>query len=220
MKPTFIVPITTLLAVIVAGCAGGLRAETKADVASLAPADIAEFDEQPARIQKLLTYALELTKKNLRYNFGSNDPKSGGMDCSGTVNHILNAQGFSAPRQSDGLYLWVQKNGNLKRVENVHSPDDAALKSLKPGDLLFWEGTYNVGKRNPPTSHVMIYLGKQKSNGKPVMVGASSGRYYAGRARHGVSVFDFDLPRRGSSSVFVGYGPVPGLERGSVAVSN
>jgi hypothetical protein len=59
----------------------------------------------------------------------------------------------------------------------------------------------------------MIYLGHLKSNGKPVMVGSSSGRYFAGKARHGVSVFDFDLPSGTGASKFVGYGPVPGLAK-------
>ena len=79
----------------------------------------------------------------------------------------------------------MQKAGNLHRVDGAHQVNDPQLSKLKVGDLLFWEGTYNVGKRNPPTSHVMIYLGHKKSDGKPVVLGASSGRYYNGKARHG-----------------------------------
>lgn len=194
---------------------GAIQAETRtAEVSSLKPSDIREFDEQPAAIQQLLEYSLELTRKKLAYQYGSCDPAKGGMDCSGTVHHVLNKHGYKAPRASNTLYLWVEKGQNLHRVKNATSVTDSQLKNLKPGDLLFWEGTYNVGKRNPPTSHVMIYLGHRKSNGRPVMVGASSGRYYDGRARHGVSVFDFVMPRATSKSKFVGYGSVPGLERG------
>jgi len=183
----------------------------EADVSSLEPSDIREFDEQPEKVRQVLEYALKLTKEDLHYQFGSADPDNGGMDCSGTVQHILQSTGFSAPRQSNTLFLWVQNNSKLYSVDKARSPSDSQLDKLKPGHLLFWEGTYNVGKRNPPTSHVMIFLGHRKSDGKPVMVGASSGRYYNGRARHGVSVFDFTMPRKGSSSKFVGYGPPPGL---------
>ncbi|MFT5467566.1 MAG: cell wall-associated NlpC family hydrolase [Verrucomicrobiales bacterium] len=189
----------------------------KANVGSLSPSDIREFNEQPAQIQQLLKYSLGLTKKNLRYQYGSCDPASGGMDCSGTVHHVLNHLGFNAPRASNTLYLWVEKAGNLRKVRNAKNIESTQLRHLKPGDLLFWEGTYNVGKRKPPTSHVMIFVGHRKSDGKPVAVGASSGRYYAGKARHGVSMFDFVMPRAGSTSKFVGYGPVPGMEKAAKA---
>lgn len=192
--------------------ASAFAATKKADVAQLSPGHIREFDEQPESVQQLLRYALSLTKKNLRYQYGSCDPKNGGMDCSGTVFHILTHHGIKSPRASNTLYLWVEEAGNLRKVRGAHKVDNPQLRHLKPGDLLFWEGTYNVGKRNPPTSHVMIFVGHRKSDGKPVAVGASSGRYYGGKARHGVSVFDFRLPRVGSTSKFVGYGPIPGLE--------
>lgn len=187
---------------------------SEADVSSLKPSDIREFDEQPAQVQRLLQYALDLTGQNLGYQYGSNNPSNGGMDCSGTVQHILTKNGFSSPRQANTIYLWAEKHGTLNRVKSASSVSDPQLRNLQPGDLLFWEGTYNVGKRNPPTSHVMLFLGHKKSDGKPVMVGASSGRYYAGKARHGVSVFDFKMPRKGSTSQFVGFGAVPGIETG------
>tara|TARA_R110002096_G_scaffold4493_11_gene20860 strand:- start:13348 stop:13998 length:651 start_codon:yes stop_codon:yes gene_type:complete len=184
---------------------------SKVAVSSLKPSDIQEFDRQPALVQSVLRYALSLTSQNLGYQYGSNSPSNGGMDCSGTVQHILTKSGFASPRQANTIYLWADKHGTLNRVKGASSVNDPQLRKLQPGDLLFWEGTYNVGKRNPPTSHVMLFLGHKKADGKPVMVGASSGRYYAGKARHGVSVFDFKMPRKGSTSKFVGYGAIPGI---------
>jgi hypothetical protein len=198
------------LGVALSGSRGG---ERPAEVTSLRPEELQEFADQPEEVQALLRYALSLTERNLAYRFGSCDPGRGGMDCSGTVHHVLRHQGRDAPRQSDAWYRWVEDGGELFRVKGAETPADPALAGLLPGDLLFWEGTYETGKRNPPTSHVMIYLGRLKSNGAPVMVGASSGRTFAGKARHGVSVFDFALPRRGSSSRFVAYGSAPGLAR-------
>jgi len=191
----------------------GAFAGHPAEVSSLKPEEIREFAEQPAAIQAMLRYALSLTERNSGYQYGSGDPDQGGMDCSGTVAHILQHEGFKSPRQSNEIYLWVEQAGNLKRLRGPKTLEDRGFAELRPGDILFWEGTYEVGKRKPPTSHVMIYLGHLKSNGNPVMVGASSGRYFAGKARHGVSVFDFVLPSGRGDSKFVGYGPVPGLAK-------
>jgi hypothetical protein len=57
----------------------------------------------------------------------------------------------------------------------------------------------------------MIYLGTLKDGGQPVMIGASDGRAFRGKARFGVSVFDFRLPRASSGARFLGYARVPGL---------
>ncbi len=189
-------------------------AEQKAAVvSSIKPSELREFESCSSQVKDIITYALDLTHKNLRYQYGSNDPKAGGMDCSGTVQHVLSRLGYDAPRQCNTLYLWVQKCGNLNEVSAPKSLSDKQFSRLQPGDLLFWEGTYKTGERIPPTSHVMIFLGHRASDGKPLMVGASSGRTYQGKSRHGVSVFDFLLPQSSSSTKFVGYGPVSGLKK-------
>lgn len=50
---------------------------------------------------------------------------------------------------------------------------------LQPGDLLFWNGTYNI-KRSIDVTHVMIYLGKN-NKGELLMIGSSDGRSYQGK---------------------------------------
>jgi len=178
---------------------------------TLAPEDLAEFDSQPESVQKLIRNGLALTERNLTYRYGSSDPASGGMDCSGTIYYLLKQAGIKEPpRDSSGIYLWTEKAGTLRAV-NVKDLEDRALSDLKPGDLLFWEGTYEV-QRDPPISHTMIYLGREKKTGTRVMVGASDGRTYAGISRNGVSVFDFRLPRAESTAKFVGYARVPGFD--------
>ncbi len=75
--------------------------------------------------------------------------------------------------------------------------------------------TYKID-RDPPITHTMIYLGREKGTKKRIMVGASDGRTYDGKQRFGVSIFDFKLPPPPNSGdaklspVFVGYGPIPG----------
>jgi peptidoglycan DL-endopeptidase CwlO len=188
-----------------------------ASVVSLQPADLREFDGQPPKIQEFIRSALALTERNLAYTYGSSDPNGGGMDCSGFIYYVLTNAGYKdVPRQSSDQYLWVRKNSNFHAVLSRNS-DTFELKQLRPGDLMFWSGTYQVN-RDVPITHVMIYLGTEKKNNKPVMVGASDGRSYDGVRRFGVSVFDFKLPNGTPNKSdpdliprFEGYAPIPGV---------
>ncbi len=181
-------------------------------VRSIKPEDLVEYSKMPSKIQKLIRGALELTTQKLGYKYGSNSPVNKGMDCSGTVQRALISAGVKGvPRSSYTMYHWAKQAGKLNVVSGVHSFGHQSLENLKPGDLLFWEGTYATKDRVPPISHVMIYLGTLKSDGKPVIFGASSGRRYRGTKIHGVSVFDFSLPKPDSKARFTGFGPVPGL---------
>lgn len=179
-------------------------------VATISPSELASFGDNPPAVQKLLQAALDLTTKNLGYLYGSADPSQPGMDCSGTVYYLLQQQGMKdVPRSSDEQYAWVRKSGNFRAVESTKA-DSFEFNELKPGDLLFWEGTYNI-QRDIPITHSMIYLGKAKSDGLALMVGASDGRSYRGKKCYGVSVFEFKMPPAGSKSRFVGYAHLPGL---------
>ncbi len=115
------------------------------------------------------------------------------MDCSGFIYYVLQQNGFpDVPRDSSQQYVWVRKAGNFDAVLS-RKEDSFELDNLKPGDLLFWSGTYNID-RDPPITHTMIYLGREKRTNKRVMIGSSDGRTYDGKQRWGVSVFDFKLP--------------------------
>ena len=183
---------------------------------SLSPDQIAGYQSYPPKVRQILDAALALTKQNLGYTYGSADPKNSGMDCSGFIYYVLQQNGFpDVPRDSSQQYVWVRKAGDFNAVLS-RKEDSFELDDLKPGDLLFWRGTYNID-RDPPITHTMIYLGREKRTNKRVMVGSSDGRTYDGKQRWGVSVFDFKLPpppKSGDakiSPVFVGYGRIPGL---------
>jgi cell wall-associated NlpC family hydrolase len=183
---------------------------------SLSPDEIAGYDSYPPKVRQILDAGLALTRQNLGYAYGSADPKNGGMDCSGFIYYVLRQNGFpDVPRDSSQQYVWVRKAGNFDAVLSRHE-DSFELDALKPGDLLFWRGTYNID-RDPPITHTMIYLGREKRSKKRIMVGSSDGRTYDGKQRFGVSVFDFKLPPPPNSGdakispVFVGYGRIPGL---------
>ena len=184
----------------------------------MSPEAISGFENYSPKVQQLLNSALELTTRNLDYKYGSADPGNGGMDCSGFVYFVLKQNGVDGvPRDSSEQYIWLRRAGKFEPV--VSQKDDSfEFDNLKPGDLLFWTGTYAI-QRDPPITHAMIYLGREKKTGARVMVGASDGRTYQSQQRFGVSVFDFKMPRAEKGEVedgkvhprFVGYAHIPGL---------
>ena len=183
---------------------------------TLAPDAIERYADYPPKIRQILDTGLALTNENLTYTYGSADPASGGMDCSGFIYYVLKQSGFSdVPRDSSQQYSWVRKAGDFYAVLS-RKEDSFEFDDLKPGDLLFWRGTYNID-RDPPITHTMIYLGREKRTNKRVMIGSSDGRTYDGKQRWGVSVFDFKMPpppKSGDAKIspmFVGYGRIPGL---------
>lgn len=186
--------------------------------ATLDPAALQEFVEQPERVQKLLRSALDWAGKNVTYTYGSALPASGGVDCSGFIYYILREQGFEdVPRQANQQYVWLRKKNTFRAVLSS-DPKTFELDELKPGDLLFWSGTYKID-RDPPITHTMIYLGTEIRRKQRVMIGASNGRSYDGKPRWGISVFDFKaglMPRLSDSEAalrpsFLGYARIPGL---------
>lgn len=199
-------------------------APANAAVSTIDPAEVDGFDANPEPIRKLLNAALDLTRRNLAYTYGSSDPASGGMDCSGTMYYLLKQAGFTdVPRQANEQYDWVRSKSHFYAVLSKKQ-DNFELREMRPGDLLFWTGTYRVD-RDPPVTHTMIYLGKRKSDGHRLMIGASDGRPYDGQRRNGVSVFDFKMPAAKNGDAadavtttspdnapdFSGYGPIPGM---------
>jgi peptidoglycan DL-endopeptidase CwlO len=191
--------------------------EPAAPMATIKPEALRDFSEQPSKVKELIRSSLALTERNLSYKYGSADPAAGGMDCSGFIYYVLTNAGYKdVPRDSSGQYAWVRKEGDFHAVLS-RSSESFELNDLSPGDLLFWSGTYNVD-RDIPITHVMIYLGKEKSTGKPVMVGATDGRSYNGVRRFGVSVFDFKMPSGKPNAAdpdltakFEGYASIPHL---------
>jgi cell wall-associated NlpC family hydrolase len=180
--------------------------------AKISPTELAGFDHYPRSVKKLITEALALADQNLSYKFGSTDPQNKGMDCSGTISYLLKQENIrDVPRQADEIYQWAWQKGDFYAV-NGHRFGSFEFSEMKPGDLLFWSGTYPV-QRDPAVTHVMMYLGRDKNN-RPLMFGATSGRAFHGEARDGVGVFDFSVPPPHSKARFLGYGCIPHLTCG------
>ncbi len=174
----------------------------KPNTQTISLSSLPDFDHYPPEVKELVKKALSLAGSHLRYRYGSSNPSNGGMDCSGTIYYLLHhASDVEPPRQADEMYDWIHDAGNLHEITDNHLDFD----KLKPGDLLFWSGTYHTNRK---ISHVMLYLGKNKQQ-QPLMFGASNGRSYSSHRINGVSVFDFKLPRESEKAKFKGYGSIP-----------
>src|SRR6476661_184667 len=143
------------------------RGKKGAPNVSLSPDEIVDYGNYRPTVRQILDAGLGLTKENLGYTYGSADPANGGMDCSGFIYYVLKQNGFpDVPRDSSQQYVWVRKAGNFYAVLS-RKEDSFEFDDLKPGDLLFWCGTYNID-RDPPITHTMIYLGREKRTNKRV----------------------------------------------------
>jgi len=158
-------------------------------------------------------FAIAVKMEGMPYKYGGNGPDDGGFDCSGAMYYILRKVGLNPPRTSSDQYLWVKENSKLHLVANAaEDTDDASFSKLKPGDLVFWSGTYEPNDgRTTKITHVGMFLGYEKKDGRAVMINATDGRSYRGKKGNGFGVFDFIVPSLKSKSRMIGYGTPPGL---------
>jgi cell wall-associated NlpC family hydrolase len=126
---------------------------------------------------------------------------------------VLRKAGLDPPRSAAEQLRWLKSNERLHEVPrdamNLKHP---SLKKLRPGDLLFWgtPGSAADGAKVNIT-HVAMYLGAEKRDGRPVMINSTDGRSYRGTRANGYGVYDFRLPQAGAEVAFMGYGTPPGI---------
>ena len=160
--------------------------------------------EDPRSLARLRGEAHKLAEMGLTYKFGSDNPDTGGLDCSGAVQHLLRSIGVEdVPRTSYQQYDWLKKKKTLDDVYGKNSTSKM-LKKRSPGDLIFWGGTWKSGHR---VSHVMIYMGYNPEENKHYVFGAR-GKSSKGLLGNGVDIFELD-PNRGQ---LVAHGKIPGLK--------
>jgi cell wall-associated NlpC family hydrolase len=127
------------------------------------------------------------------------------MDCSNTARYLYKiTTGLELPRTASDQYYYLHLQN--KAWDVPQGPDGFAdtnylRENLKPGDLLFWENTYRP-ERQPPITHVMIFLGTN-DHGQWIMAGSQTSRGGLHNRRHGgpdIYVFDPNKPCGGYST--------------------
>jgi cell wall-associated NlpC family hydrolase len=100
------------------------------------------------------------------------------MDCSNTSRYLYKATAnIQLPRTASDQYYYLHLQGkawDVPQTANGFVDTDYLHNHLKPGDLLFWENTYRP-ERQPPITHVMVFLGTN-SAGQWIMAGSQSSR--------------------------------------------
>jgi len=176
--------------------------------------ELAGFASLPLARRNLIETALAVATDSpwLPYLAGGADPTAGGFDCSGAIYFVLRKAGLDPPRSSGWQMDWLKENSRLHMVSNEardHTHD--SFVSLKPGDLLFWARKAPDGALR--VHHVAMYLGMEKMDGRPVMIGSTDGRSYRGQIANGYGVHDFRVPSKDSPSMLVGFGTPPGIAK-------
>lgn len=186
--------------------------DIKTRPARIESGDLAEFAALPVERRELIGKALAVAWDSpwLPYLAGGADPVDGGFDCSGAIFFVMRKAGLDPPRSSGAQMEWLCKNGRLHVVAaDARDLKHPSFAALKPGDLLFWAVGAPGGAAR--VHHVAMYLGTEKKDGRPVMIGSTDGRSYRGQKANGYGVQDFRVPKKESESKLTGYGTPPGL---------
>ena len=166
---------------------------------------------------RFLQQAHALADQGLSYDESWRPPgesSSWAMDCSNTSRYLYKATaGIQLPRTASDQYYYLHLQNKAWDI----SPDTSAVaectmlrESLKPGDLLFWENTYRP-ERQPPITHVMVYLGLNEK-GQWIMAGSQTSRGGEHNRHNGgpdIYVFDPTKPC-GGYTTWMGFVHHPG----------
>jgi hypothetical protein len=152
--------------------------------------------------EKFTQLARELGDRGLEYDEDWRPPgesRSWAMDCSNTTRYLYKtATGILLPRTASDQYYYLHlqnKAWDVPQLASGYADCNYLRTHLKAGDLLFWENTYRP-ERQPPITHVMIFLGAN-ARGEWIMAGSQSSRGGEHNRRHGgpdIYVFNPERP--------------------------
>jgi hypothetical protein len=139
--------------------------------------------------EDVLTVADGLARKHLVYVYGSDDPRQGGLDCSGFVKLVFREGcGMELPDEADQQLAYCRAHGQAWDSTSGWTP-----ATLQPGDLIFFAGP-KATARVSEVSHVMIYCGNN------VMVGAQAEGWQVDGTHAGVGYYP--IPFRAPLGIF------------------
>ena len=147
--------------------------------------------------KKFIDETKSLAQQGVRYDGDWRPPgeaEKWDMDCSNTSRWLYQkVAGIGLSRcASDQYYDLQQKSRVWDTPRDAQGEvDSAALFSqLQVGDLLFWENTYKP-RRDPPVTHVMVFLGKN-NRGQWLMAGSQCGGGFCNVSGSGPDIYVFD----------------------------
>jgi len=172
--------------------------------------------EQVALQKKFVEETRQLALSGVGYDSSWRPPgeeSEWDMDCSNTTRYLYRkVAGIGIERTASDQYYDLQQKGMAWEVprDGQGEPDSAALfAKLQIGDLLFWQNTYKP-ERDPPITHVMIYLGQNKE-GKYLMAGSQMGGGFFNVSGSGPDIYLFNpLKKVGGYSTNFGFTHVRG----------
>jgi cell wall-associated NlpC family hydrolase len=130
---------------------------------------------------RFLQQARALGDQGIEYDEDWRPPgesRSWTMDCSNTTRYLYKVTaGIELPRTASDQYYYLHLQGkawDVPQTSRGWADTEFLRQNLKPGDLLFWENTYRP-ERQPPITHVMVYLGSN-DKGQWIMAGSQSSR--------------------------------------------
>jgi len=154
---------------------------------------------------RFLQQARDLSNKGIEYDESWRPPGEAhawAMDCSNTARYLYKVTtGLQLPRTASDQYYYLHlqnKAWDVPQASNGFADTSYLKEKLKPGDLLFWENTYRP-ERQPPITHVMVFLGNNEK-GEWIMAGSQSSRGGLHNRRGGgpdIYVFDPCKPSGG-----------------------
>jgi LysM repeat protein len=162
-------------------------------------APVASPPPPPPTLQERFTAEIkQIASNKIAYNRSWTPPgeqESWVMDCSNTTRWLYKkVLGVEIDRTASDQYDHLMKEGRAWLTPRIDDKPDLDFldKNLQTGDLLFWENTYKPD-REPPITHVMLYLGKDEQ-GRMLMAGSSSGAAHGmyNPAGSGPDVYVFD----------------------------
>ena len=130
---------------------------------------------------RFLQEARALADRGIEYDEDWRPPgesQAWAMDCSNTSRYLYKVTtGIELPRTASDQYYYLHlqnKAWDVPQADNGFADCNFLRENLKPGDLLFWENTYEP-ERQPPITHVMIFLGANEK-GEWIMAGSQTSR--------------------------------------------
>lgn len=157
---------------------------------------------------RFLQQARWLSDRGIEYDEDWHPPgesHSWAMDCSNTSRYLYKVTtGIQLPRTASDQYYYLHlqnKAWDVPQGTDGWADTNFLRQNLKPGDLLFWENTYRP-ERQPPITHVMVFLGTN-DKGQWIMAGSQSSRGGEHNRRNGgpdIYVFNPSKPCGGYST--------------------